>query len=58
MLEASIEDWHHVMDVDLNGALYIARPTGFVFRKQDHGSLVLTTSMSAYSFSTIRQQAS
>ncbi|KAK3166647.1 hypothetical protein OEA41_009772 [Lepraria neglecta] len=58
VLEASIEDWHHVMDVDLNGALYVARATGFVFQKQGNGSLIFTTSMSAHIVNTPRQQVS
>ena len=58
VLEASIEDWHHVMDVDLNGALYVARTTGFVFRKPGNGSLIFTTSMSAHIVNKTRQQVS
>ena len=58
VLEASIEDWHHVMDVDLNGALYFARATGFVFQKQGNGSLIFATSMSAHIINTPRQQVS
>ncbi|VEU19967.1 DEKNAAC100785 [Brettanomyces naardenensis] len=39
-------NWHHLMDVDLNGVYYCAKHVGRVFKEHKTGSLVITASMS------------
>ncbi|QPG76389.1 hypothetical protein FOA43_003778 [Brettanomyces nanus] len=40
------KDWHHLMDVDLNGVYYCAKNVGKIFKKQKSGAMVITASMS------------
>jgi len=42
------DDWHNVMNVDLNGVYYCAKIIGQIFKKQQYGSLVMTASMSGH----------
>jgi len=42
------DEWHNVMNVDLNGVYYCAKNIGRIFKQQGTGSLVLTASMSAH----------
>lgn len=42
------DEWHNVMNVDLNGVYYCAKNIGRIFKEQGTGSLVLTASMSAH----------
>ncbi|CAI5759370.1 unnamed protein product [Candida verbasci] len=41
------EKWRKVVDLDLNAVYYCAHAIGKIFREQGHGSLVITSSMSA-----------
>ncbi|EAZ63262.1 peroxisomal 2,4- dienoyl-CoA reductase and sorbitol utilization protein [Scheffersomyces stipitis CBS 6054] len=51
------DDWHNVMNVDLNGVYYCAKNIGKIFRKQGKGSLVMTASMSAHIVNVPQLQA-
>ncbi|KAK9475838.1 hypothetical protein V1514DRAFT_338765 [Lipomyces japonicus] len=42
------EDWHKIIDTDLNGAYYTAKFSGQQFKKQGSGSLIFTASMSGH----------
>lgn len=42
------QEWHNVMDVDVNGVYYCAKNIGRVFREQGKGSLIFTASMSGH----------
>lgn len=44
--EPDLNKWKKVIDTDLNSVFYCAHAIGPVFRKQGHGSLVITASMS------------
>lgn len=41
-------EWKKMMDVDVNSVYYVAKNIGKIFKKQGHGSLVITASMSAH----------
>ncbi|KAH8658898.1 hypothetical protein BGZ61DRAFT_499924 [Ilyonectria robusta] len=41
-------DWDHVIQVDLIGTVYCAKAVGAHFKKQGHGSFVVTASMSSH----------
>ncbi|KAK6455288.1 peroxisomal 2,4 dienoyl-CoA reductase and sorbitol utilization protein [Scheffersomyces xylosifermentans] len=51
------DDWHNVMNVDLNGVYYCAKNIGKIFRAQGKGSLVMTASMSAHIVNVPQLQA-
>lgn len=51
------DDWHNVMNVDLNGVYYCAKNIGKIFREQGKGSLVMTASMSAHIVNVPQLQA-
>lgn len=57
ILDASVEDWHNVVDTDFNGAYYCARAAGAVFRTQGSGNMIFTASMSAHIVNIPQQQA-
>lgn len=40
-------EWNKVLSTNLTGSYYCAKAVGSVFRKQGHGSLIFTTSISA-----------
>lgn len=40
------DDWYKIINTDLNGVYNIAKAVGPIFKKQGHGSLVCTASMS------------
>lgn len=42
------DEWHNVMNVDLNGVYYCAKNVGKIFREQGSGSMIMTASMSAH----------
>lgn len=42
------DDWHNVMNVDVNGVYYCAKHVGRIFKAQGSGALVMTASMSAH----------
>ncbi|KAL4929747.1 uncharacterized protein BDV17DRAFT_281211 [Aspergillus undulatus] len=56
-LDDKIEDWQKVVDVDFSGAYYCARVAGEIFRKQGHGNLIFTASMSGHAANVPQQQA-
>jgi sorbose reductase len=55
-LDDRLEDWHRVVDVDFSGAYYCARVAGETFRKQGHGNLIFTASMSGHAVNVPQQQ--
>lgn len=57
-LDDKIEDWQRVVDVDFSGAYYCARVAGEIFRKQGHGNLIFTASMSGHAANVPQQQVS
>lgn len=57
-LDDKIEDWQRVVDVDFSGAYYCARGAGEIFRKQGHGNLIFTASMSGHAANVPQQQVS
>ncbi|KAL4804989.1 hypothetical protein BDV18DRAFT_161389 [Aspergillus unguis] len=56
-LDDKLEDWHRVVDVDFSGAYYCARVAGEIFKKQGHGNLIFTASMSGHAVNVPQQQA-
>lgn len=55
--QESDDEWHNVMNVDLNGVYYCAKHVGRIFREQGRGSLVMTASMSAHIVNVPQLQA-
>lgn len=51
------KQWHKVLDVDFSSIYYVARATGKYFKKQGHGSLVLTASISGHIVNIPQMQA-
>ncbi|KAK6461895.1 peroxisomal 2,4 dienoyl-CoA reductase and sorbitol utilization protein [Scheffersomyces coipomensis] len=51
------DEWHNVMNVDLNGVYYCAKNIGKIFRQQGKGSLIMTASMSAHIVNVPQLQA-
>ncbi|EGV64243.1 NAD(P)-dependent dehydrogenase [Yamadazyma tenuis] len=45
---ATVEDWHKMMDINLNSIFYCAKYVGKHFEQQQKGSFVITASMSAH----------
>ncbi|KAI0097557.1 mannitol dehydrogenase [Nemania sp. FL0031] len=58
VLDGTVEEWNHVINVDLNGTAYCAKAIGPVFKKQGHGSLVITASMSGHVANFPQEQTS
>ncbi|KAI0867072.1 mannitol dehydrogenase [Xylaria cubensis] len=58
VLDGSIEEWNKVIHTDLNGTAYCAKAIGPVFKKQGHGSLVITASMSGHVANFPQEQTS
>jgi len=58
ILDGSVEAWNHVIQVDLNGTFHCAKAVGHVFKKQGHGSLVITASMSGHIANYPQEQTS
>ncbi|OQE18192.1 hypothetical protein PENSTE_c018G09185 [Penicillium steckii] len=56
-LDDKLEDWHRVVNIDFSGAYYCARVAGQIFRKQGHGNLIFTASMSGHAVNVPQQQA-
>ncbi|KAK3676692.1 hypothetical protein LTR78_003468 [Recurvomyces mirabilis] len=46
VLDGTVEDWNHVVQVDLNGTFHCAKAIGHHFKERGTGSLVITASMS------------
>ncbi|KAI0554711.1 mannitol dehydrogenase [Xylaria curta] len=58
VLDGSIEEWNKVIHTDLNGTAYCAKAIGPIFKKQGHGSLVITASMSGHIANFPQEQTS
>ncbi|KAH7325686.1 hypothetical protein B0I35DRAFT_405046 [Stachybotrys elegans] len=58
VVDGSSEDWDHVIQIDLNGTAYCAKAVGALFKKQGHGSLVITASMSGHVANFPQEQTS
>ncbi|KAL1607960.1 hypothetical protein SLS60_002899 [Paraconiothyrium brasiliense] len=51
------EQWRKVMAVNLDGAFYTAQAAGNIFKKQGHGNLIFTASVSAILVNVPQKQA-
>ncbi|KAF5025362.1 hypothetical protein F66182_2527 [Fusarium sp. NRRL 66182] len=58
VVDGSAADWDHVIQVDLNGTAYCAKAVGAHFKKQGHGSFVITASMSGHIANFPQEQTS
>ncbi|KAI1657024.1 L-xylulose reductase [Daldinia decipiens] len=58
VIDASREDWDKVIQVDLNGTAYCAKAVGPHFKKQGHGSFIITASMSGHIANFPQEQTS
>ncbi|KAI0448202.1 mannitol dehydrogenase [Xylaria telfairii] len=58
VLDGSIEEWNKVIHTDLTGTAYCAKAVGPVFKKQGHGSFVITASMSGHVANFPQEQTS
>ncbi|PNP74994.1 hypothetical protein FNYG_11641 [Fusarium nygamai] len=58
VIDGSAADWDHVIQVDLNGTAYCAKAVGALFKKQGHGSFVITASMSGHIANYPQEQTS
>ncbi|KAI5917760.1 L-xylulose reductase [Camillea tinctor] len=58
VIDASKEAWDKVIQTDLNGTAYCAKAVGPVFKKQGHGSFVITSSMSGHIANFPQEQTS
>ncbi|ODV95264.1 hypothetical protein PACTADRAFT_75774 [Pachysolen tannophilus NRRL Y-2460] len=44
----SVEKWRRLIDVDLNAVYYCAKVVGHIFKKNKHGSFIITASQSGH----------
>jgi sorbose reductase len=58
VIDGSAADWDHVIQIDLNGTAYCAKAVGAQFKKQGHGSFVITSSMSGHIANYPQEQTS
>lgn len=58
VLDGSYEAWDKVIQTDLNGTAYCAKAVGAHFKKQGHGSFVITASMSGHIANFPQEQTS
>jgi NAD(P)-dependent dehydrogenase (short-subunit alcohol dehydrogenase family) len=58
ILDGSVEDWKHVIDVDLNGVFYCAKAVGAHFKERKTGSFIITASMSGHIANFPQEQTS
>jgi len=58
VIDGSTEAWDHVIQIDLNGTAYCAKAVGAHFKKQGHGSFVITASMSGHIANFPQEQTS
>lgn len=49
--------WKHIMDVNLDGAFYSAQAASRIFKKQGHGNVIFTASVSAQLVNIPQKQA-
>lgn len=50
-------DWQKIIDLDLSGVYYCAKAIGPIFKKNGHGSLIITASMSGHIVNVPQMQA-
>lgn len=48
ILDLTFEQWNDLVHTDYNGVFYCARAAGLIFKKQGHGNLITTASMSGH----------
>ncbi|KAK2601788.1 L-xylulose reductase [Conoideocrella luteorostrata] len=58
VIEGSSAAWDKVIQIDLNGTAYCAKAVGAHFKKQGHGSFVITASMSGHIVNYPQEQTS
>jgi sorbose reductase len=58
ILDGSVEDWEHVVQVDLTGTFHCAKAVGAHFKERGTGSLVITASMSGHIANFPQEQTS
>ena len=58
VLDGSIEDWHRVINANLNGTLHCARAVGAHFKLRGTGSFVVTASISGHIANYPQEQTS
>jgi len=58
ILDGSVEDWNHVVQVDLNGVFHCAKAVGHHFKERGTGSFVITSSMSGHIANYPQEQTS
>jgi len=58
ILDASVEDWNHVINVDLTGTFHCAKAVGAHFKEAGHGSFIITASMSGHIANYPQEQTS
>ncbi|KAI1456078.1 short chain dehydrogenase [Annulohypoxylon moriforme] len=58
VIDATKDAWDRVVGVDLNGTAYCAKAIGPHFKKQGHGSFVITSSMSGHVANFPQEQTS
>lgn len=51
------DGWKKIIDLDLNGVFYCAKPVGQIFKKQGYGSFIITASMSGHIVNVPQLQA-
>ncbi|KAF4592307.1 L-xylulose reductase [Ophiocordyceps camponoti-floridani] len=58
VVDGSSQDWDKVIQTDLSGVAYCAKAVGAHFKKQGHGSFVITASMSGHIANYPQEQTS
>ncbi|KAF2216725.1 hypothetical protein CERZMDRAFT_89696 [Cercospora zeae-maydis SCOH1-5] len=58
ILDGSVEDWNHVVQVDLTGTFHCAKAVGHHFKERGTGSFVITSSMSGHIANFPQEQTS
>ncbi|GAM35112.1 hypothetical protein TCE0_015f03165 [Talaromyces pinophilus] len=58
VLDGSVNDWMHIVQVDLNGTFHCAKAVGEHFKQRGTGSFVVTSSMSGHIANFPQEQTS
>lgn len=58
VLEGSVDNWTHILQVDLNGTFHCAKAVGEHFKRRGRGSFVITSSMSGHIANYPQEQTS
>lgn len=58
VLDASVEEWHEVIQTDLNGVYHCAKAVGPHFKQRQTGSFIITASMSGHIANYPQEQTS